>query len=191
MYTVLRPTGDYYGRQEWAAAHGAQIYLEQHFNASVDPSVDGALAIVTARPLSESVALARQYATRAAEVCPHGRVLASGPVQIGGHGGGNVEDRRTGCPSALLEPGFVSCPAFDAWARTEAGLAALAGIIVHVVRGALPRGGVVALSCGHAGKTSHPDDRGAPRAGGGWEAELATQVIDLAAHLLAELAPHP
>lgn len=191
MYTVLRPVGDYYGRQEWAAAHGAQLYLEQHFNASDNVHADGALAIVTSRPLPESIALAREYATRAAEVCPHGRVLASGPVQVGGHGGGNVDHLRTGCPSALLEPGFVSCPAFDAWASTDEGLAALANIIVHVVRGALPRGGVVALSCGHVGKTSHPDDRGAPRAGGGWEADLAERVIDLAARLLAELPAHP
>lgn len=191
MYTVLRPTGDYYPRQKWARSRGAQLYLEQHFNSSADPHADGALAIVSASARLESIALAREYARRAAEVCPHRRVVSWGPVQVGGSGSGNVDEHRTGCPSALLEPGFVSNPAFDAWTRTTDGLTALAGVIVHVVRGALPRGGVVALSCGHVGKTSYPDDRGARRASGGWEAELAVQVVDLAARLLAELPPHP
>ena len=186
IYEVIRPTGDYYPRQAWARQKGCALYLEQHFNAATSPAVDGSLAVVGAR--AESYALGLEYARRAAEVCPHGRLWqGSLPVQVGGRGSGNVDGTWTGCPGALLEPGFVSCPSFDAWAGSEEGLASLAGLIVHVVRGALPRGGVVALSVGHLGRSSHPLDRGAPRVGGGWEADLALCVVDLAEHLLLEL----
>ena len=184
-WEVIRPSGDYRPRQEWARARGARLYLEQHFDAAADPRVDGSLSIVAAGD-PESAALGREYAARAAEVCPHRRVVSWGPVQVGGRGAGNVERTRTGCPSALLEPGFVSCPDFDAWAGSDAGLDALAGLIVHVVRGALPGGGVVALSVGHLGRNSRPVDRGAPRVGGGWEADLAAEVVARAARALVD-----
>lgn len=183
-YVILRPRGDYDTRQHVAAAAGCDLYLEQHFNSAVDPGVTypAGLYLDGDEP---SRALAREYAARVSEVCP---VRGGEPraIPLGPGDRGRVNLRYVASPRAILEPGFGSNPAFAAWAQSADGVEALAGALVHVVRGACPRGGVVALSVGHLGKAQAPDDRGAPLAGGGWEGDLALRVVDRAHEMLAE-----
>lgn len=180
--------GEYQDRQNQARGF-CDLYLEQHFNGFDDPRADYAMAVVAENARPESVELAREYALRAAEVCPARAVRSAGPVQVGGRGA--VSTRYLDVPGCLMEPGFVSNPTFAAWARTPEGLDALAGLIVHVVRGALPQGGRVGLSIGHVNRDSHPGDRGAPWHGGGWEADLAGSVVQRAAEILRSVTPHP
>lgn len=163
-YRVIRPTGDYYPRQAWARDLGADLYIEVHLNASDDPSVDGAYCIVPLAPTPESLALGHELAQAAVEVCPHGRLLFNG-VQQGVKGWANVDPERTGCPSVLWEPCFVSKPQTAAWLWKGDGIERLGRALASTVRKASPVGGVIALSAGHYGRPLHPDDRGAPLAG--------------------------
>ena len=184
-YTVIIPTGDYYPRQEVARAAGALLYIEVHGNANEDKTADGACCVLPLDPTPASLALGLQLAHVAAERAPH-RLLREGGLRLGGKGWANVDPDRTGCPSALWEPGFVSCLAYDDWCRAR-GLHLLGMGLAATVRGALPRGGVVALSIGHEGRTSHPDDRGAPRVGGGWESEHNAEIVRVAAGALGRM----
>ena len=184
-YTVIIVTGDYYPRQEAARAAGALLYIEVHGNADEDPTADGACCVLPLDPTPASLALGLQLAHVAAERAPH-RLLREGGLRLGGKGWANVDPDRTGCPSALWEPGFVSCLAYDDWCRAR-GLHLLGMGLAATVRGALPRGGVVALSIGHEGRTSHPDDRGAPRVGGGWESEHNAEIVRVAAGALGRM----
>lgn len=178
---IVYDQGEYRTRQE-AANLVCDLYLEQHFNGFTDPRADYSMAVVCEGASQESQALAREYALRASEVCPARAVRSAGPVRVGGDG--SVSTRVLRIPGCLLEPGFVSNPVFASWARTPEGLDALAGLIVHVVRGSMPSGGTVGLSVGHVNRRSHLGDRGAPWHGGGWEADLAELVVHRAAEIL-------
>ena len=184
-YTAIIVTGDYYPRQEAALKAGALLYIEVHGNASPDPAADGSCCVLPLSPTEESLALGLQLANVAAEIAPHGR-LREGGLRLGGKGWGNVDPSRTGCPSALWEPGFVSCPAYDDWCRAG-GIFKLGMGLAATVRGAVPAGGVIALSIGHVGRPSHPDDRGAPRVGGGWESEHNEEIVRVAAGALGRM----
>lgn len=199
-YTVLRPTGDYADRQREATEAGALLYLEQHLNASTDPHVCHPMGIyrgdikADTDPDARPLALAQEYAEHVFSSSgfpfrwpPESRALFSSS-----RGYGNLSRLGPDVVGILMEPGHVSNPAFAAWVKTPAGILGLARCIVHVVRGAAPHGGVIALSVGHIGKTSSPHDRGAPVHGGGWEGDLAQRIVDLATALLAtEIPPAP
>lgn len=190
LYRILRVTGDYSSRQLSATTADADLYLEAHFNASPDRSVTYPAGLYVERPGCEpSRELAREYAAYVAERCPvdgeHSRAIG---LAYGDRGRGNIA--HVSCPAIIMEPGFVSHPGFAAWSQSAAGVHVLAEAIVHVVRGALPGGGVVALSVGHLGKEGGVD-RGAPVFGGGWEGDLALQVVDLAHELLGAIVRRP
>jgi len=176
-YTILRPTGNYPARQAEANAAGCQLYLEQHMDASTNPYWSRCLGIAVRQ---EDYSLAMEYAVTCAERSPFNMDWAA-EVRVSGQDGyGNL--RRLNCPGILMEPGMISNLAYSRWVQTDDGILTLAGVIVHVVHGGLPHGGVVALSIGHAGKSE--EDKGAPAAGGGWEAEISGRVINLAEALL-------
>lgn len=196
-YTVIRPTGDYADRQREATQAGALLYLEQHLNASSNVVVCRPMGLylgdagddtdADARPL----ALAHEYAQQvfSAAGFPFPQPPQTLALFSGSRGYGNLSRLGPDVVGILMEPGHVSHPAFAAWVKTGAGVEALARVIVHVVRGAAPKGGVIALSVGHAGKTSSPDDRGAPVHGGGWEADICQRIVDLAADMLTAERP--
>lgn len=188
LYTIIRLTGDYPDRQREATEAGAILYLEQHCNASTDPRICYPAGLYRGDvDAARGMALAAEYAAVVAETCP---VPMSPPRPVAlltsSRGYGNLRHLGPNVVGCLMEPGHVSHPPFAAWAKSAEGVEALARAIVHVVRGACPKGGTIALSVGHAGKVSEPTDRGAPVFGGGWESDLATAVVDRAADILRE-----
>lgn len=183
IYRLLYPTGDYYPRQAWAREQGAELYIEVHLNASTDPTAIGSCCVLPASPTPESLALGRELAQAASEVTPDGE-LREGGLRLGGKGWANVDPARTGCPSALWEPCFVSHAPTVEWLRRGGGTAQLARRLATTIQRALPAGGVVALSVGHLGRTSYPNDHGAPVAGGGWEVDIAAEIVRLAGEIL-------
>ena len=87
-------------------------------------------------------------------------------------------------PAVLLEPLFASNPQQAEIIRSKSGQAVLAQILAESIRRFFPKGGLVAFSVGHKYKTSAPNDRGAPLAGGGDEADFAEKVLEKAAQIL-------
>ncbi len=176
--------GDYFKRQQAANADGAVAYVEHHFNSSESPEADYAVVVVGSNASNTSRNWGRWYAKAIAQQFG-GRVGGDQGILVGGwngRGDGNV--KFTKMPAVLLEPLFASNPRQADIIRSESGQAGLARILVESIKRFFPDGGLIAFSVGHKYKTSHPDDRGAPLAGGGTEADCAEKVLQKAAGLL-------
>lgn len=181
MYTVRFYTGDYIVRQRKANADKAVAYVEQHFNSSTDPDARYALAVVGSNASTTSRAWGRWYSKRVAEEfgIPDKGILIGG---YNGRGDGNI--RHTNMPAILLEPLFASNPEHARIIRSPEGQKRLAQILADSIRAFFPKGGLIAFSVGHKGRTSKPNDRGAAVHGGGAEADYAEPVLKMAAAML-------
>lgn len=154
-YTVHQARGNLTVRQREANRAGCIAYAEQHLNATTDPAVNYALAIVAGNASDRSKDWARTYTRIVSSTFGHpDRGVSIGPPR----GSYNVKLMR--CPAVLLEPGFVSNPEFAAIARTGEGIDALAKCLVDSIVECFPDGGLVGLSVGHMYRGK--DDPGAP-----------------------------
>lgn len=180
LYTVRFYTGDYRERQVQANADKAICYAEQHFNAG---NGSYALVVVGSNASKKSQDWGKDYT---AKVAAEFDILDRG-IAIGGLGGrGDDNVKYTAMPAILLEPLFCDNPDHAQIIRSGIGQDALARILVDTIRQAFPKGGLVALSVGHKGKRSAPNDRGASVVGGGSEADFAEMVLLKAKDLLAQ-----
>jgi len=187
-YQVKFYTGNYGKRQKAANRDNAICYVEQHFNAAVDPETNYALVIVGKNASQTSMRwgdwLADEYSSRL-NITKYG-------VSVGGFDGrGNGNIVKTNMPAVLLEPLF--CSSYDGAAvlKSYHGQKTLAKVIVDSIQKFFPDGGLVAFSIGHKGKTSKPHDRGALVLAGGTEAEYAEIVLTLAEKMLTGVDDDP
>lgn len=184
IYTVVFYKGDYGHRQDQANADNAICYIEHHFNAAESPTANYTCCVVGSNSSDLSKRWGDYYTDRCAETFKIKEINATGLLVGGYKGRGNYNLIHTNMPAILVEPLFCSNPAEAAIIKSVDGRRKLAGILVDSIRTFFPRGGIVAFSVGHKYKTSKPSDRGAPVYGGGWEAEFAEQVLQLAAVML-------
>lgn len=179
MFRVITPTGDYPARNRAANAAKTDLYLDFHFNAG--PSVANYCMTMFLTKSSASIAgaLSRSMASvvglrdMGAKVATRGRVCIAACAM----------------PAVILEPLFVSNPAGAAWVKNPGNLDRLADAIAATVKSYYPNGGTIAISTGHIGKTSSPNDRGAPVFGGGTEAEYAAMLAAKVASRLSTTSP--
>lgn len=185
VYSVQFYRGDYARRQQAANDDGAICYVEHHFNSN-GPEACYACVVVARNASARSIAWGNAYTREVARAfgVPDRGVVVGG---FGGRGDGNL--RRTAMPAILVEPLFVSNPRGAKCARERAP--ELAAILASSVRSHFSTGGRVAFSVGHRYRPCAPGDRGAPAVGGGWEADLAETVLQLAARLLEGPAAIP
>ena len=186
-YNVHIVTGEYRDRQIEANNRKADLYLEQHINSSISESPDYGLGVVATNASKRSEEIAAWYAKEAGI-----RFDVGGPldhdigydtgVRVGGRGNNNLA--YTNMPAVILEPWFASNPTQAAKMNTSDGTLAGAQLLVDLVKQFFPEGGIIALSIGHEGKPSAPNDQGAPIVGGGWESEWSFQVVHKASKLL-------
>jgi hypothetical protein len=143
-YTVHQARGNLTVRQHEANKAECICYAEQHLNATTNPKVNYALAIVAANASEQSKDWARTYTRIVSFEFGHpDRGVSIGPPR------GSYNVKLTKCPAILLEPGFVSNPEFAAIVRTGEGIDALARCLVRSIEECFPVGGLVALSVGH------------------------------------------
>ncbi len=190
-YEVRIFAGDYAERQAAANAWGADVYLEQHFNAKLnDAETDldnSALCVVASNAGTKSRQLGASYAAAAAKtfgIRDSGVLVAP----FGRSGDGNL--RHTKMPAVILEPLFVSDLSQAEIASSPEGQRQIAQLAVDLVREHFPDGAKVALSHGHRGQRSKQDP-GAPAANGRWEGDLAVAVVAEIARLFRELNEDP
>ncbi len=188
--TLILDTGEYIDRQRKANEIGAVCYFEQHLNADGDRETDFSLGLVAANGSSKS----EDWAVGYAHLANGSIALAMGLPDRAGwsnraarKGRGDANLRYTAMPAIIGEPGFLSSPEFEEWANSNPGQRCLSLAVVQSVVSAFPEGGLVALSIGHLGKPSAPNDRGAVGHGGVTEVDIAEPVIRLAAKLLEAL----
>lgn len=149
---VWRARGPLYQRQVDANAAGCICAVEQHLNASINKTVNYAMALIMTE---KSRGWATDYVARVAQL-------------FGIHNAGVVENPPRGaynlkfyhCPAILVEPGFVSNHDFADRIQSGEGIDGLARSLVDSVCALFPQGGLVALSVGH-GYRGVPDP-GAP-----------------------------
>lgn len=186
MYYPRFVTGDYGARQKAANEMGAVCYLEQHFNASPSPSTNYCCVIVADNASSTSKAWAATYA---ALIHLHTGIepyagSQTGTVVGGFEGRGNANLRSTNMPAILVEPLFCTNKEYANGLHPTVEQV-LASAIVQSITAAFPQGGIVALSIGHKGKDSNPNDRGAQCINGETEADWAERVLVKAAEILS------
>lgn len=189
MIKVLRVTGEYRDRQEAANKAGVDLYLEQHINSSTSDTPDYALGVVATNASERSKEVAMWYAAEAGA-----RFDVGGPddhdvgygdgVRVGGRGNGNLY--YTNMPAVILEPWFASNPTQAKKMNTPSGIREAAELLAETVKMFVPENGSVALSVGHAGKPSRPNDLGAAIVGGGTEAGWSQKVVALAERLIVK-----
>jgi N-acetylmuramoyl-L-alanine amidase len=141
-HQVHQARGPLYQRQLDANKAGAIAYVEQHCNATTDPRVNYAMAIVAPSSSEKSKAFARSY-TR---LCAKEFGIRDAGLVVGGRGAYNL--KFTSMPAFLAEPGFISNPEFAGLVRTGEGIDALARCLVGAIREHFPAG-LIALSVGH------------------------------------------
>lgn len=189
-YSVKFYKGDYSVRQRNANADKAIVYIEHHFNGG-SPLANYALCNVATNSSQKSRAVAKSYVDRISRVFDvplANNDFAKGGVSVGGcKGRGNGNLSRTLMPAVLLEPLFASNPKLASIIRSEVGQDKLAECLADTIKEHFPQGGLVAFSVGHKYKTSMPNDRGVPLAGGGTEADYCEEVLNKAAALLSAL----
>jgi N-acetylmuramoyl-L-alanine amidase len=184
---VLR--GDYtdtgqphaYERQQQAADSGCLIVVEFHFNSAGDSGARGG-EVHFQHDRQESRELADRLWSQISSstgLPPHGEPLRS------------TNDATRSrfithylMPCALLEPLFISNPEQATWLHQPANLQALAQGVAQAITIALPRGGVVGLSAGHAYKNSSPSDPGSGCAQLDWEVDHTVACMEAVANLL-------
>jgi hypothetical protein len=154
-YSVHEARGNLTLRQQEANKAECLCYAEQHLNASTNPKINYALAIVSHNASERSKDWARTY-TRivSSTFCHPDRGVSIGPPR------GSYNVKLCKCPAILLEPGFVSNPDFAAIVRTGEGIDALAKCLVDSIEECFPGGGLIGLSAGHAYRGK--PDPGAP-----------------------------
>lgn len=154
-FTVHQARGNLTARQIGANRAGCIAYAEQHLNATTNPAINYALAIVARDASERSKDWARTYTRIVSATFGHpDRGVSIGPPR------GSYNVKLCKCPAILLEPGFVSNPEFAAIARTGEGIDALATCLVDSIVECFPQGGLVGLSVGHMYRGK--DDPGAP-----------------------------
>jgi hypothetical protein len=154
-YSVWRARGNLTVRQQRANAAGCVAYVEQHLNSTSPPKAGQkpaqySMAIVAENASPKSVAWARSYTRLVASLLG---IPDRGVVKYSGRGAYNVA--LTTCPAILLEPGFISDPAFARVAATGEVLEAMAQALVDSIREHFD-GGLIGLSVGH-GYRDKPD----------------------------------
>lgn len=180
LYSVKLYKGDYLARQKQANADCCVAYVEHHFNSSESPTASYAVALTGANASQTSRNWGRWYAQAVAREfgVPVGGEQG---IVVGGYDGrGDYNLRFTDMPAILLEPLFASNPQHAATLRSDDGQARLASILCDSIQRFFQKGGLIGFSVGHKYKTSRPNDRGAPVAGGGWEADFAEAVLQKA-----------
>lgn len=180
MYKTVFLTGDYKDRQERANELKVTAYFEQHLNAVADPRPDYAMAIVGNNASERSRKWAREYIKQAALVVPS---HTSGDLRIGGRGNGSLV--YTNMPAILAEPLFCSNPVAAEFIKSPEGIYQLALAAYNSITSQFPEG-LIGLSCGHLGKVSSPNDKGASVYGGGYEGDYANQILVVLARMLQE-----
>ena len=177
VYSVRIYKGDYPERQRQANADKCVAYVEHHFNSSESPAASYAVAITGANASQTSRNWGRWYAQAVAREfgVPVGGEQG---IVVGGYDGrGDYNLRFTDMPAILLEPLFASNPQHAGILRSDEGQTRLATILCDSIQRFFQNGGRIGFSVGHKYKTSRPNDRGAPVAGGGWEADFAEAVL--------------
>lgn len=181
-YQIYWATGATRTRQMDAGREGCIAYVEHHFNAlekdNPDTQADNpALALVGSNASIRSFTWAHTYTKLiSAEFGIRNAGVIRGPKR------GNWNVYYTKCPAILVEPLFCSDPEQAKLIKSDGGQARLAYCLARSIRETFPEGGKVAFSVGH--KYRPPPrgrDLGAPVFGGGWEADYAEKVLQLAA----------
>lgn len=142
QFSVYQARGPLYQRQMGANKAGVVAYVEQHGNATTDPRVNYAMAIVAPNASAKSKAWAKSY-TR---ICAQEFGIKDCGVTIGGRGSYNTQFLST--PAFLAEPGFLSNPDFARVVRTGEGIDALANCLVRSICEHFDCG-MIGLSVGH------------------------------------------
>lgn len=190
-YTVKFYKGDYTPRQLAANKDEAICYIEHHFNSTskkVQTTADYAMCIVGRNASQTSIKWAKLYSKlidkEFEEII---RVGGVDGVLVGGwngRGDGNV--RKTAMPAILVEPMFCNDPDHATVMKTVSGQERLAQCLVDSIKKTFPKGGLVAFSIGHLGKTTNKKDKGAPIHGGGWEGNISEKVLKIAKTMLED-----
>jgi hypothetical protein len=187
MYHVKFYKGDYRQRQEQANEDQCIGYVEQHFNSSDNREAGYSVVVVGSNASQTSKNWGRWYAAAVAREFS-GSVGGDNGILVGGYNGrGDANLRYTDMPAILLEPLFCSNPSQAGAIKGAAGQDRLARILCDSIQRFFQKGGLLGFSVGHKYKTSHPDDRGAAIAGGGWEADCAEAVLNKAATMLSQI----
>jgi len=185
-YDVRFFWGDYTSRQRQANGLKAICYVEQHFNGTDNPKSGGTEVIVSYNASKTSRDWGSSYAKRVSKALETTlRHKAQGGLLVGGYNGrGNGNLKYTSMPAILLEPCFATNPLEAAKIRDPFTQRIMAAALVSSIKEFFPKGGLVAFSVGHKGKTSSPLDRGVGVVGGGVEADYAEAVLNMAAKML-------
>jgi hypothetical protein len=189
MYQIRFYKGDYPARQKQANRDKCIAYVEQHFNSAPTTSSNYTVVITAYNASESSKNWGRWYARQVARDfdVPLG---GNDGILVGGYNGrghGNLKD--TNMPAILLEPLFASNSQQAKWIRSQEGQDKLAQILTKSIVEFFPNGGLIGFSVGHKYKTTRSSDRGAPVAGGGWEADYAEIVLEKTRYLLENYRP--
>lgn len=180
-YKVKFYTGSYAFRQGSANADKCVCYVEHHFNASITQSANYSLVVVGSNASRTSKEWGKYYANSVAKQFDIKSYNNGEGIIVGGFGGrGDGNIRSTNMPAILLEPMFCTNPQAASIIKSEEGQKILATILIDSITTFFPQGGLVGFSIGHKGNTARPGDLGAAIYGGGWEADYAEKVLDLA-----------
>lgn len=191
MYTVKFYEGDYRQRQQAANADGCKAYVEQHFNSAGSPNANYSVVITGYNASRTSKNWGRWYASAVGNEFDI-PVKGDNGIKVGGYDGrGDYNLKFTNMPAILLEPFFISNPSMAEQLKLGITQEKLARILTESVQRFFPQGGTIGFSIGHKGKTSNPNDRGAPVFGGGYEAEYAEKVLLKAQKMIESIGKEP
>lgn len=191
MYKVKFYDGDYRERQLAANADNCVAYIEQHFNSAASSTANYSVVITGYNASHTSKNWGRWYANAVGAEFDI-PVKGDNGIKVGGYNGrGDYNLKFTHMPAILLEPFFVSNPYMAELIKTEAAQERLARVLTESIQRFFPREGTIAFSVGHKGKTTKPNDLGAPVVGGGYEAEFAEQVLLKAQNLVESVGIEP
>lgn len=184
IYHAKFYVGKVEARQRAANADKCICYIEHHFNASDSPDANYGAVLTAEKPSTATLRLATHYITRL-----HNRIGTklyqnNGLVQGGFNGRGMGLIKYCKMPALILEPGFVSNPEYVIGLKNGQKIKALAEVLADSIMAAFPEGGLVGFSVGH--KYRGNNDLGAPVAGGGYEADYAEKVLEMAKEVLAK-----
>ncbi len=189
-YRIRFFTGDYHVRQQHANDWDADLYLEFHFNSAESERANYSMVLaidppgfVSESPPPVSVDMAEELA-RSLSLKVGGGREGPGVKVVRSHDRGYGNLRHLAMPGILLEPCFVSNPEGAETVNSYDGRNDIARAVCRVIRSHFKHNPKIALSVGHIGKASNPDDRGASVLGGGTEAQYAGLVAEQVAVML-------
>lgn len=158
---LINYTGDYKDRQQAAIKDGCDLYLEQHMNSTQNFRINYGLAIYVPRikTANDSKTAGKYYCEELAKrvdwTCTISSTLSYGRAIA------NIGIVAEVMPALVLEPCFVSNTEIAKWLNNN--FQETTDLFSQIIIDTLKRLNYqkVALSMGHYGKISSPNDKGA------------------------------